>query len=170
LSRARKSVLALALVAATLGGCGYSLRGTLPAHIKTVGVPIFGNRTSEPGVEAFVTRAIVEAFSTNGRLRVVHPADADAVLEGEVIGYDLSSIAFDRESNQRVLRLVLTLNVTFRDVRKHTVLFQQTGFQERSDFRVVGAVTETISREETAVRAAAVDIARAVVTLAVDRF
>lgn len=163
-----RSVALVSLV--LLGGCGYSLRGTLPAHLKTVGVPVFVNRTSEPGVEGFVTRAIAEAFSTNGRLRVVHPADADAILEGEVIAYELASIAFDREANQRVLRLTLTLNVTFRDVRRGTVLFEQVGLQERSDFRVVGVVAETISREETAVRAAAVDIARAVVTAAVDRF
>ena len=25
-----------------LGGCGYSFRGTLPSHIRTIAVPIFG--------------------------------------------------------------------------------------------------------------------------------
>ena len=33
-----------------LGGCGYSLRGNLPSHLKTVAVPTFANRTQEPGV------------------------------------------------------------------------------------------------------------------------
>ena len=44
-------------------------RGNLPAHIQTVAVPIFVNRTSEPAVE----NVLVQAFSTSGRLRVVTP-------------------------------------------------------------------------------------------------
>ena len=170
---ARVGALGVVMAAAVLalGGCGYSLRGTLPSHIRTVGVPMFRNLTAEPAVEGLVTRAIVEAFSTNGRLRVVHPADADAILEGEVVGYQLASIAFDPQASQRVLRLTLTLNVKFRDVRKNTLLFQQAGFQERADFQVQGAVSDTIIQQrDVAVRAAAGDIARTVVNLAVERF
>ena len=48
-------------------------RGNLPAHIQTVAVPIFVNRTSEPAVENVVAQAVVQAFSTSGRLRVVTP-------------------------------------------------------------------------------------------------
>ncbi len=50
------------------------------------------------------------------------------------------------------------------------LLFEQARFQEKADFRVVGVVSQTISREESALQAAAVDIARAIVSLAVDRF
>lgn len=156
--------------AALAGGCGYSLRGQLPSHIKTVGVPVFTNRTPEPAVEGLLTRAVVEAFSTNGRLAVVDPADADAVLDGEVTGYSLSSIAFDPRANVRQYRLVVTLNLRFRDTKRKTVLFEQVGFRERADFQVAGAVAETIAREESALRVAAVDIARAIVNLAVERF
>lgn len=166
----RLRAAAVLALAAVLGGCGYALRGTLPPHIQTVAVPIFANRTAEPAVEGFLTRAVVEAFATNGRLRVVGRADADAVLEGEVVGYDVLSIAFDPGANVRQFRLVVTMNLRFRDVRRHVVLFEQTGFQERADFRVLGQVSDTISLEETALRQAAVVIARTVVSLAVDRF
>jgi outer membrane lipopolysaccharide assembly protein LptE/RlpB len=166
----RRPGAAAAIALALLAGCGYSLRGTLPGHIQTVAVPVFANRTAEPAVENFITRAIVEAFSTNGRLRVVSPEQADAILEGEVVGYQLQSIAFDASSNVRQYRLLVTLNLRFRDVKRNEVLFQQSGHQERADFRVVGPVAQTIGREETALRAAAVDIGRAVVSLALDRF
>ena len=166
----RRALAALGLVAIAVGGCGYSLRGHVPPHIKTVGVPIFQNRTTEPAVEGFLTRAIVEAFSTNGRLRVVQPEDADAILEGEVTGYTLDSIAFDPRANVRQYRLTVTLNLRFRDVRRNVMLFEQAGLQERADFQVQSAVADTISREETALRLAAVDIARSVVNLAVERF
>lgn len=161
------AALALALA---LGGCGYSLRGNLPEDIKTVAVPVFRNRTGEPAVENLLTRAVIEAFSTNGRLRVVAAAAADSILEADVVGYQLESVAFDPRANIRQYRLLVTLNVRFRDVRRNTILFQRDGFQEKADFRVLGAVSENISREESALRAAAVDIARAVVSLAVERF
>lgn len=167
MSRRAFAALALAL---GLGGCGYSLRGNLPDDIKTVAVPVFRNRTGEPAVENLITRAVIEAFSTNGRLRVVAAEAADAILEGDVVGYQLESIAFDPRANVRQYRLLVTLNVRFRDVRRNTVLFRRDGFQEKADFRVLGAVSETISREETALRAAAVDIARTVVSLAIERF
>jgi outer membrane lipopolysaccharide assembly protein LptE/RlpB len=153
-----------------LGGCGYTVHGTLPSHINTIAVPIFQNRTPEPAVEGFITRAVVEAFSTNGRLKVVGSEAADAVLDGEIVGYSVTSIAFDQDANVRQYRLLVTVNLRMRDVRRNTVLFQQNDVREQADFRVQGAVSQTISREETALRAAAVDIGRAIVSLAVTRF
>jgi outer membrane lipopolysaccharide assembly protein LptE/RlpB len=165
----RRAFLRLALPAA-LGGCGYTLRGTLPPHIKTIFVPIFRNRTQEPGIESVVTRAVVEGFSTNGRLRVVSREQADAILDGEVIGYTIASVAFDRDANVRLYRLIVTVNLRLRDVRENTIIFQQDGVREQADFRVQDVVSQTISREETAVRVAATEIGRAIVSLTISRF
>jgi hypothetical protein len=57
-----------------------------------------------------------------------------------------------------------------RDVRRNTVLFQQQNVREQADFRVQSAVSQTISLEETALQAAAVDIGRSIVSLAITRF
>jgi outer membrane lipopolysaccharide assembly protein LptE/RlpB len=162
-----RAVLALAIV---LGGCGYSVNGTLPADVKTIAVPIFQNLTREPGVEGLVTRAVVEAFSTNGRLKIASAADADTVLDGEVIGYSVFSIAFDKDANVRQYRLIVTVNLQLRDRRKNEVLFKQSGVREQVDFRVQNAVSQTISLEETALKAAAVEIGRTIASLTVTRF
>ena len=162
---------ALALMMALLaGGCGYTVGGTLPPHIQTIAVPIFRNSTREPAVESIITRAVVEAFSTNGRLRVVHRSEADAILDGEIIGFSVGAIAFDKDANISLYRLVVTVNLRMRDVRRSALLFQQNAVQEQADFRVLGQVSQTISREETALRAAATEIGRAIVALAVTRF
>ena len=63
--------LAVGLATLLLAGCGYSTRGSLPDHIKPVAVPIFKNRTLEPGV------GVVTAFSNGGRLKVVSVEEAD---------------------------------------------------------------------------------------------
>ena len=166
----RRRAFLLLPLAALLSGCGYTVRGTLPAHIQSISVPIFRNRTQEPAVETLITRAVVEGFSTNGRLRVVSSGQADAVLDGEVIGYTVGSIAFDKDSNVRVYRLVVTVNIRLRDVKQNAVLFQQNDVREQADFRVQDAVSQTISREETALRAAATEIGRAIVSLTITRF
>jgi len=164
----RRRALLLLLLAAT--GCGYSLRGGLPPHIKTIGIPVFVNKTGEPAVEDFMTRAVVDAFVTSGQLKVVAPKDADAILEGEVVGYRIESLSFDPRANVREYRLLVTLNLRFRDVRSNVLLWRQEGLQEKADFRVPSQVAVTVSREEAAVRRAAVDIGRSIVNLAIDRF
>jgi outer membrane lipopolysaccharide assembly protein LptE/RlpB len=166
----RARALGLLGLAVLLGGCGYTVRGTLPAHISTISVPIFRNRTQEPAIESLITRAVVEAFSTNGRLRVVGSEQADAVLDGEITGYNVTSIAFDEDANVRLYRLLVTVNLRLRDLRQNTVLFEQRDVREQADFRVQSAVSQTISREETALRVAATDIGRAIVSLTVTRF
>lgn len=166
----RVAVALLALAAAGAGGCGYSLRGTLPPHIQTVAVTMLRNRTAEPAIDQVLTRAIADAFATNGRLRVTTPAEADAVLEGEVVGYEVRAIAFDRQANVEQYRLLVTLDLRLRDVRANRLLFEQRGVQERADFLVPATVAETIAREQAALRVAATDIARAVVSRAVEQF
>jgi outer membrane lipopolysaccharide assembly protein LptE/RlpB len=162
--------LALGLLAAAVAGCGYSFRGTLPEHIQTVAVPVFVNKTGEPRIESLLTNGVVEAFSTNGRLRVVKREDADAVLEGEVIGYSVQSISYDSQANVRQYRLVVTMNLKLLDMKKSAVLFEEHGLREKADFNVMNAVSQTISVEETAVRTAATEIGRAIVSLTVSRF
>jgi len=166
----RLRVLALAVALLGLGACGYSFRGTLPSHIKTVAVPIFLNRTQEPGVDSIITNAVAQAFVTNGRLRVVRLADADAILDGEIMSYSVSPIAYDQSLNIQLYRLVVVLNLRMRDMKRKTVLFQQTGVTEQADFRVVGPVSATIAREATALTQASGEIARSIVSLAIDRF
>ncbi|HXG04034.1 MAG TPA: LptE family protein [Candidatus Binatia bacterium] len=162
---------ALALLTALLvAGCGYAWRGTLPEHLRTIAVPPFANRTSEPGAETLVTRAVIEAFTTSGRLQVVPPERADALLQGEVTGYEVQSIAFDPRANVRLYRLVITVNLRLFDRLHDRVLFERFGHREQADFRVAGAVSETIAREAGALRAAATDVGRAIVALTLDRF
>jgi outer membrane lipopolysaccharide assembly protein LptE/RlpB len=170
MSQRLRVLLLLGAGALLLAGCGYSLRGSLPEHIRTVAVPVFANKTQQPAVENFLTRAVVDAFVSSGRLKVVRPEDADSILEGEIVGYQLNSLSYDAGANVREYRLTVTLNLQFRDVRQNVMLWRQEGVQEKADFRVPGQVAAAITSEESALRQAAVEIGRAIVNLAVDRF
>ena len=169
--RAARALLSAALlVASAAGGCGYSLKGNLPDHLKTVSVPLFKNRTTEAGAESTITAAVVNAFTSSGRLRVVSLDDADSVLDGEITGYQVQSLTYDSKLNLRSYRLTVTMNVRFRDLRRAEILWQQDGLVEDVSFDVAGQVSDTISREEGAVKQAAVEIGRKLVNHAVDRF
>jgi hypothetical protein len=164
---ARAAVLLLGLGA---GGCGYTVGGQLPANVKTIAVPMFKNLTQQPAVEDVVTSAVVSAFTNTG-IKVVPVQQADSILEGEITEYNVQSIAYDSSSNAEVFRLRMRLNLQFRDVRNNTMIWRQDGLEDRADFRSRGDVAQTISQERTgAVTQAAVEIARRIVSLALDRF
>jgi hypothetical protein len=54
-------------------------------------------------------------------------------------------------------------------MRHNEILFRRD-FSEQADFRVAGSVDQTISLEAGALQQAAVEIARSVVSLTLDRF
>ena len=171
MTAAARAVAALVL-AVLVSGCGYTvgLGGNLPSHIKTVAVPIFVNSTQQPAVENFITAAVVNAFVTSGRLKVVPVPQADSILEGDIVGYHLDAIAFNQSVNITEYRLRVRVNIKFRDVRQNSTLWTQDGLEEWADFRVQGQVSDTIAREDVATRQAAVEIGRRIVAAAVDRF
>ena len=76
------------LAALVLPGCGYSLSGRgsfLPASIRTIGVPLFTNRTSLYEIEQRVTEKVRAELTGRGRWTVRPTADGvDAVLTGEI--------------------------------------------------------------------------------------
>jgi len=161
--------LALAVLVA---GCGYTIGmgGTLPPHIKTVAVPVFTNSTQQPAVETLITAAVVNAFVTSGRLRVVSVRESDSILEGNITGYDVDSIAYNPQINITIYRLRVRVNILFRDLRQNTTLWKQDGLEEWADYRVEGQVSDTLAREGVAARQAAVEIGRRIVSSAVERF
>jgi outer membrane lipopolysaccharide assembly protein LptE/RlpB len=166
----RKGLAAILVLAVTAAGCGYSLRPSLPGNIKTVHIPTLQNRTQEPGIEDFITQALTTALVTSGVARIAKDAEqADAVLDGAIVEYTLTSLAFDRTANVTQYRLQISLALTLKD-RNGEVVWKQDRIGERADFPVAGQVSTTIAREQDAVRRAAVDISRAIVSLAFEGF
>jgi hypothetical protein len=144
--------------------------GNLPDHLKTVSVPVFKNSSNESGAESTITAGVINAFTTNGRLRVVPIDRADSVLEGEITSYTVQSLTYDSNLNLRSYMLTVSMNVRFRDLKKSELLWQQSGLTEQVPFDVAGQVSDTISREEGAVKQAALQIGQRVVNHAIDRF
>jgi hypothetical protein len=77
-----RALLALAVVCL---GCGYRFTAggaPLPEGIRSVEVPVFGNKTAEPGLEAAFTQAMRLQLARAG---LDSPANAEAQILGEIL-------------------------------------------------------------------------------------
>lgn len=172
MSRRRARLAGLVAAALLLPGCGYTIGigGNLPAHVKTVAVPVFVNKTQEPAIENIITAGVVNAFTSSTRLKVVPVDEADSILQGSITQYRLDLIAFTAQANVTEYRVYVTVDISFRDVRQDSTLWKQDGLQEHADFSVQGQTSDTIAQQDQAARVAAVEIGRKIVASAVDRF
>ena len=144
--------LALAVAAGSAGsGCGYTLSSVLPAHIKTLAVPVFANNTVEYGLSDDVTQALSDAFLREGRLRLVSERDADAILRGTVVSYKNQVFGYTRSERATQYEIVLVVKVVFRDTVKNRDVWKEDALTVRTTYNVAAVGSEP-ARTETEAR------------------
>ncbi len=136
--RAWLRALAVVVVAAVASGCGYSLAGRgsfLPDHIKTIGVPTFGNHTAIFNLETQVTQKVRTEFIGRGRYKIV-PDDAgvDAVLIGDVTSVSIVPVSFNQQQLASRYAITMSARVELKDVRDNKVLWENPGLLFRQEF------------------------------------
>lgn len=171
---------ALAATLALLAGlsslaCGYRLVGkgsSLPAHVKVIGVPPFGNQTTRPELGQRITENVVEALVGRGQYRVVSDdRGVDAVLRGRVTSWDQKSLQLG-EGDGATERVSVTLraSVTFEDRVQRRVTWHQDDYSFTAEYDVIGDPDEYFDTELEAVEEVADDFARAVVSAILQGF
>jgi len=120
--------LVVCLLLCLLSGCGYSFsagRGNLPGDIRSVQIPLFANRTTEPLLETRLTNDVREVLAQDGRLeQVTNPEQAEAVLEGVVSNYRSQPFAYNRHDDISEYRSSITIKVKLRRVSDGRLLWQ----------------------------------------------
>jgi hypothetical protein len=169
-------VLAAALAS---GSCGYSLAGRgvfLPAHIQTIGVPLFVNNTTVFEVEQRLTERVRSEFIGRGRYRVLPDSTGvDAVLLGQISSITIIPASFTGQ--QQASRYVFTLitRIEFRDVANDQVIWENPSLQFREEYEVTatGDVLDPnvfFGQESNAVERIAADFAKTVVSSILEAF
>jgi outer membrane lipopolysaccharide assembly protein LptE/RlpB len=148
---AAAALLAAGLVAA-LGGCGYRLRGTgssLPPSIRTICVPVFKNQTTRYEIDVKLTQAVISELVARGKVRLVDdPAAADAVLEGEIIGFSATPIGFSSGNQADSYSITVMAKVTLRQREPPRPLFANPSFMYQQEYDVPqGASFESVQTE-----------------------
>lgn len=102
----------LLLAALTCGCLGYSSDPLLRRDISSVHVRVFDNTTYWRGFEVPLTRAIQDEIKLRTPFVLANAADADSVLSGKLVGFDLSTQV--KGENDEVLLTRVTATVDFR--------------------------------------------------------
>lgn len=111
------------LAVGLLAGCGYTFRSTLDERYQTVHVAAFKNETGEYDLQAPLTNAVIRKFKNDGRLRVRNAPNADIIVEGEIIDYDLRGLTFGEDDQPLQFLNELEVRVTVRDARTRGILW-----------------------------------------------
>ncbi len=106
----------------------YTFSGsTLPAHIKTVMIPVFTNKTLEPGIDDDVTTELSKEV-LKSQLRPAN-SDADATINGSVTRYVNRPHTFGAggaEVNVEQYIVQISAEVEFFDNRKDESIYKGT--------------------------------------------
>jgi len=134
-----RALLALALFAPlVVPACGYSLSGRgsfLPAYIRTIGIPTFGNRTSVFNLETMLTQKVRSEFIGRGKYQILpENTGVDAVLNGEVTIVSVIPASFGTAQLASRYTIMMTARVELRDIRENKVLWENPGLSFRQDY------------------------------------
>jgi hypothetical protein len=181
----RRALLALLPVAGgMLGGCGYTLAGRgsfLPDYIRTLGVPMFGNRTPYSPMEQLFTEKVRVEFQSRGRYQVL-PTDtgADGVVRGEVMSIRLAPAGFNPNQQASRYRFTVVIGVSFSDARQQKVLWENPSLTFSDEYELASSASvglaasagagAFIDQERAAVDRLTTDFARSVVSAIMEAF
>ncbi len=159
--RLAPALVCLLLLAA---GCGYRPyeAGDFPPGIQRLHVAPLANGTFKPGLQGLVGAAILRQLQQDGRVRLVSPDAADAILAGTLTVYQNLPFAFDRNDIGQRFRVRLTLAFTLTERGGEKVLLKGEIAGE-AFYTTGGDVVATRSAEEEAAQRAAQDLATLVV-------
>lgn len=152
--RAACTFMAALVFGALAAGCSIVPRArTLPPHIDTVYVPMFKNRTAEPGLEEYATRATQREFMADGRLRLEQQERANAWVECTIDRYGLTPAAFESDDFPSLSRMYMRLSVRVRENAAKRPLIGEVRrvvveFAYPSDMRRSIATLEPDAREQ----------------------
>jgi outer membrane lipopolysaccharide assembly protein LptE/RlpB len=146
------ALVALAALLAASAGCGYRLRGTgsaLPPGIRTVSVPVFRNLTTRFELDVKLTRAVIDELVARGRVTVAaDPAAADAVLEGEIVGFTARPIGFTGAGQADRYTVTVTAKVALKERASAKTIFADPSFVYQQEYSVPeGSSFEAVQTE-----------------------
>ncbi len=115
-------------VVLAVAGCGYGTNTRTAKDIKTIYVPFFENKTSEPRLEIEVTERIIQNLVNDNTLKVVPENGADAVLDGEIVSFRREPFSFNQNLNAEEYHIVITVTCTLFNRRTNEPIWEKRNF------------------------------------------
>jgi len=121
--------------------CGvYSFSGSALSGVRTVGVPLFENQTTEYDLQEKLTEKVTNSFVEDNTLKVVSARGADAVLVGVITRYDRKSHTFDGAGNTKEYISYVYVSVKFEKRKERETIWEDENMQ---GWGIYDAIEET---------------------------
>lgn len=159
MKRVKPFFLLLALVVFSFPtGCGYTRKTVLPENIQSIHVETLKNKIAmsrlyayEPGLEIKITNAIIRRLHQDGNLKVASREKADAILEGDLIGFDQEGLRFTGLERIEEYRLYVVVGLRLKNAKTGDIMWEEPNFSGDASYFVLGP--RAVSRTEAADRA-----------------
>lgn len=130
--------------------CGYTYQSVLPRHIQTIAVAPFENHTFEPGLEIDFNKKLTDRILFERIARLTPVSKAEAVLKGNLLGYEREPLRYTDSEEVQEYRLRLVVYAILEDSKTGEVLWSEDHFSGESSFFTSGALakSEQTARDE----------------------
>ena len=177
-----KRLIACGVLLGWAAGCGYSTQSLLPSNYRKIYIEPLVNRlaitgettelqrfaTSLPRLEEDVTTGIINRFIFDGHLRVTpNKSEADLILTGELTSFYRQALRIDEARSVEEYRLNLVANLTLREAKTGSVVWEEPGFIGDATYFLTGS---SASSESSAVQALITDFSRRVVERTIENW
>jgi hypothetical protein len=175
----RRAAALAVVVVMTCTSCGYALAGHgsfLPASIKTIGIPTFGNSTAYYEIGQILTDKVRTEFIGRGKFQILPEATGgDALLTGQVTGISVSAASFTQQQQASRYIITITASIELRDTKTDAVLWNNPSMSFQEEYDSASTVNPTdpaafFGQESNAVQRVTTEFARSVVSAILEAF
>lgn len=165
----------LLIVSASITGCGYHVAGragNLPAQWTTIAVPAFKNDTTRYRIEQRFTAAVIRQFVQRTKYRIVQdPANADAVLHGEVVSIETDPMLFNATTGQVTMMLVTVhTKVQLVGTKDEKPVYENNDMVYRDEYQISSDVQSFFEEQDPALERMSRDFASQLVANVLETF
>jgi hypothetical protein len=145
---------------ALFSGCTYSFKGgTVPAHLKTIAIPLVQDQSGygDPTLRDDLTQQLVDRFTNDNTLQIADRNSADSMLEGVVTDVKDAPSVVQAGEQVAARRITVTVHVTFEDLKLRKKVWEKD-FSNWGDYPSGGGLTQRNDGIKEAVRKLTEDI------------
>ncbi|MFZ5979333.1 MAG: LptE family protein [Candidatus Zixiibacteriota bacterium] len=109
-------ILSLNLIFIVVNGCGvYTFNPRGKSDVTNIAIEPFANETSEFGLADRLTEQVIDAFITDGTLKIVPVDNSEAYLVGILTGYQRVPHKFDENDQVEEYKILLDVEISLKN-------------------------------------------------------
>ncbi|MGQ9706768.1 MAG: LptE family protein [bacterium] len=122
-----KVIISTIIISIIILSCKYyTFTPNLPKYIRNINITTFKNNAYQYGLEIELTQRVIDEFISEGTLKIVDIANADAVLSGSIESYRLVPVSYDQYEQVKDYKLDIRLNLRFENKNTREIIWEDS--------------------------------------------